>query len=249
MNNSVGNIVDNGYVSIPKYLIIKINTRIKNARKVTYVPKMTDRKTTYQRVLFDPLIELKKSAITGNPFLNPSLFQIAKDKSLQSQFFGQKKKNFKQAVNSGFIENNIQVTLDVLFKKNTPFYINNKTYKVHSYLWDKKWDLSEKRPRSVRRYGRNGRYSNYGSRYGNYGRNRPYNTRRRQYGGEYAGEYERNGYMRNGSYIYVNIYLELYPPEGTPNKKNMDCLSKYEKLKMEWASLTDTEYNMEGTLD
>jgi hypothetical protein len=243
--------INNDDAPIPSYLIIKVNTRIKNARKITYEPKMSDRKTSAQRVLFDPLIELKKSAITENPFFSPSLFELAKDKSLRSHLFGQKKKTLKEAVNSGYIENNVSVTLDTLFKKNAPFYVNNKAYKVHSYIWDKKWELAKRPYRSNYT-----RYNRYRPSYSSYNRpsyrssyrsyrpynrsyNRPYTRRRRQYGG-----------YGNNSYIYVNIYLELYPPEGTAaNGKNIDCMSKYERLKLEWASLMGTEYRMDGSLD
>lgn len=231
-------------VSIPKYLIIKVNTRIKKARQFTYQPKMTDRRTRAQYVLFDPLIELKDSAVTPQSFFSRSLFELAKDKSLRSQLFGQKKKDLKEAVNSGFIENNVDVTLSTLFNKKESFYVNNKTYKIYSYVWDKKWELAKQSYYRSRRYRprySTRRYNDYRpTRRYNYGRSRynPYSTRRQYYGGSDT---------PYGPYILVNIYLELYPADGT--KKDMGCLTKYEKLKMEYAALNGTEYRMDGTID
>jgi hypothetical protein len=256
-------------IAIPKYLVIKVNTRIKTARRFDFQPRMIDKNTRASYVLFDPLIELKNGSFKENPFFSQSLFDLAKDASLHKSIFGQKKKDLEGAVKSGFIENNVKVTLDTLFKRNTPFYVNNKTYKVNSYMWDKKYEIVKNRAPSYSRSYQspyNSRsYGPYRSAYNSrsYG---PYRSAYRPYQSPYSRSYNsrsayRPTYTRrrrryrggnvSGSYVYVNIFLELEPPEGTKTRKNMnmDCMAKYEKLKMDYAALTGTVYRMDGTLD
>jgi hypothetical protein len=96
------------------------------------------------------LIKLNKRVISGgkgeeSPFFNRQSFERLLDRCVQTELFGHKKYDMKQAVEKKLIEHNIETTLDSLFANNKNFYINNKVYKIADYIWDEEWTLNGNR--------------------------------------------------------------------------------------------------------
>jgi hypothetical protein len=147
--------------SIPNSLIIFIKTRIPNYHKFNYEPYMTVPSSKSQTVFFDPLVKYYSGPIQNLPSSN-SNNNISKD-LLYTQFFQsnefdsminrilsdfrymQKPRTLKQATEEKIIDNNIQITLDTLFKQNGLIYINKQPYAIVGKHWKKgSWQLDSK---------------------------------------------------------------------------------------------------------
>jgi len=131
---------------IPNTLTIFINTRIRNYSKIRYEPSMTIPKSKSKSVYFNPLIKLNSSIANRLPngvsknekftqFFNKNEFTSLIGRTLSST--SQKKLNLIEATESGYVDNNIRVTLDELFSRNNIFYIKDQPYTVYSYTWNK----------------------------------------------------------------------------------------------------------------
>jgi hypothetical protein len=138
----------------PNSLIIYIKTRIPNFYKSTYEPYMTVPKSKSHTVYLDPLIKYYERPINNIPKNAP------KD-TLYSQFFEatefdtminrilstymQKSYTLEEAYDKQLIDNNIQITLNTLFKNNNIFYINNKPYTIVGSNWNAAdWKIAKK---------------------------------------------------------------------------------------------------------
>jgi hypothetical protein len=134
-------------MSIPNTLTIYINTNIPGRKFIKYSPSMTI-KTMNKSVYFDPLIKLSNNIINKIPsqyvplqFFDKYLFKnlIYNSNNLQPNI------NIQQATNDGIIDNNIEITLNNLFKSNNIFYINNQPYTIYSCQWEKgNWKIDKK---------------------------------------------------------------------------------------------------------
>jgi hypothetical protein len=135
-------------MSIPNTLTIYINTNIPGRQFIKYSPSMTIRQIKSTTIYFDPLIKLSQNIIDKTlpkekilQFFDINLF---KSLILRSETF-EPTKNIVEATDEGIIDNNIQVTLNNLFKSNNIFYINNQPYTIFANNWEKgNWKIDKK---------------------------------------------------------------------------------------------------------
>ena len=131
-------------MSFPNTLTIFINTRIRGYPKIKYEPEMTVPKIKSDTVYFNPLIKLNKAVSLRIPpgypenekftqFFNKSDFNGLVGRNMSAGF--QKKLTIDEAAKYGIVDNNINVTLDILFKKNNRFYIKDTPYTIFSHEW------------------------------------------------------------------------------------------------------------------
>ena len=114
-------------MNIPNELKITINTSIPGFQVIKYKPYMTlPNDKTASFVHFNPLVKLNQSIINSIPkdlqvkeFFNKGLFQ-----SLINSHGLVKTRDLVEATNEGFVDNNIKITLDMLFPTNGLIYIN-----------------------------------------------------------------------------------------------------------------------------
>lgn len=134
-------------MSIPNTLTIYINTNIPGHKFIKYSPSMSISKTNSKNVYFDPLIKLSQNIINQTPssykilqFFNKYLFKtlLLHSDNLYPKF------NIEQATNEGIVDNNIELTLNNLFKPNNIFYINNQPFTIFSSDWEKgNWKIDK----------------------------------------------------------------------------------------------------------
>ena len=134
---------------VPNTLNVTLNTGVPGFQRIRYKPNMTipsiDKKAT--SIQFNPLIRLNPSVIEKVPpdirmkeFFNKELFQ-----SLLNSHGMYKEISLQQATKAGFVDNNIQVTLNTLFPKNGLIYINNQPYRIGLTNWKKgDWKIDKK---------------------------------------------------------------------------------------------------------
>lgn len=136
--------------TIPNELKITINTSIPGYQKITYKPYMTIKNINKQddTVFFNPLIKLKESTIAKVPenirikeFFNKGLFD-----SLINFHDSPPQKSLDTATKEGYIDNNIQVTLNTIFSENSVIYINKIPYVIADVQWTKgDWKIDTKK--------------------------------------------------------------------------------------------------------
>ena len=134
----------------PDQLNITINTSIPGYQKIIYKPSMSIKDTDEKTIRFNPLIKLNKSTIEKIPkeyktkqFFNKGLFQ-----SLLIHNGGTPAKSLLQATRSGYIDNNIKITLDSIFPVGSVIYIGKKPYAIGDTQWtngDWKIDMKQKK--------------------------------------------------------------------------------------------------------
>jgi len=141
-------------MSIPNTLTIFINTRIRGYPKIRYEPDMTVPNIKSDAVYFNPLIKLNKSVVLNVPtdyqnteqftqFFNKSDFNGLVGRNIVSR--SQQKLTLEEATKEGIVDNNIKVTLDVLFKKYNKFYIKGQPYSIYAHEWiNGDWQVDKK---------------------------------------------------------------------------------------------------------
>jgi hypothetical protein len=134
--------------TIPNELKIIINTNIPGYQNIEYKPYMTlPNDKVDNSIHFNPLVKLNSSIIKSIPesvqireFFNKGLFQ-----SLINAHGLVKEKNLSEATNEGYVDNNIQVTLETLFPSNSILYINKQPYVIGDVQWSKgDWKINKK---------------------------------------------------------------------------------------------------------
>jgi len=134
---------------IPNELKIIINTSIPGYKTIEYRPDMTIRSIGYNNSLnFDPLVKLEPSVVERvqknnkiKQFFDKDLF-----KSLIISSVKIKGLDLTGATQNGYIDNNIQVTLDTIFPTNSVIYIGNASYAIMDVLWTKgDWKIDTKK--------------------------------------------------------------------------------------------------------
>jgi len=124
--------------TIPNELKIKIRTSIPGSQEIKYNGGMTVKGVSKNsNVLFNPLMKLTQSLIDDVPeeirkkqFFDRGLFT-----SLEYYHGVQKAPNLQQAKQKGYINNNIQVTLDTLFPANSVLNVNGVPYVIVDVQW------------------------------------------------------------------------------------------------------------------
>ena len=134
---------------IPNQLNIIINTSVPGYQKIEYKPYMTipDISKDDKKIMFNPLVKLNKSYVDKVPenlrkkqFFNKGLFE-----SLLNFTNGTKVQSLLQATRSGFVDNNIKITLDSIFPENSVLHINKNPYVIADVQWSKgNWKIDTK---------------------------------------------------------------------------------------------------------
>ena len=137
-------------VIIPDQLNIIIRTSVPGYQKIEYKPSMTIKDSDEKGVKFNPLIKLNQSTIDKIPqeyrikqFFNKGLFQ-----SLLNYNGGTPAKSLLQATRNGYVDNNINVTLNSIFPVGSVIYIGKKPYAISDHQWTKgdwKIDIKQKK--------------------------------------------------------------------------------------------------------
>ena len=141
---------------IPNTLIIYLKTRIANYYKINFDPSMLVPKVNSHTVYIDPLVKYTKRAIRDLPndapkellltqFFLPNQFDSLINRILSSFFSMQSRRTLEEAKSEGIIDENIELTLDTLFKRNNIFYINSRPYTIVGNQWNKgDWEIDTK---------------------------------------------------------------------------------------------------------
>jgi len=141
---------------IPNSLIIYIKTRIPNFYKLNYEPFMTVPKNKSHTVYFDPLVKYYETPIKNIPrvapkdtlytqFFEASEFDSMINRILSDFRYMQKPRTLQESVEQHVIENNINITLQNLFKPNGLFYINGNPYTIIGSKWNSSdWQIDKK---------------------------------------------------------------------------------------------------------
>ena len=126
-------------LTVPDKLNITLRTSIPGKQVLTYTPAMTltDAGTDDSSVKFNPLIKLTRQAIDSKPeyyrirqFFNTSLFQ-----SLMNSIDQKPLGNLTEAIQKGYVDNNIQMTLGTLFSLGSVINIGGNVYTIADYQW------------------------------------------------------------------------------------------------------------------
>jgi hypothetical protein len=134
----------------PDQLNIIIRTSVPGFQRIEYKPSMTIKDSDEKGVKFNPLIKLHQSTINKIPqeyrikqFFNKGLFQ-----SLLNYNGGTPAKNLFQATRNGYVDNNINVTLNSIFPTGSVIYIGKNPYVIADHQWttgDWKIDVKQKK--------------------------------------------------------------------------------------------------------
>ena len=154
--DNIKNNTDITKIKVPNTLIIYIKTRVPNHLKIKYEPYMTVPTSRSHVVYFDPLVKYRWRAIKDIPygvpkdnlftqFFEPNQFDTMINRTLSNLFYAQKPINLLEAKDKGIITNNINLTLQTLFKTNNLFYINKKPFTIVGAKYNKSdWSLDKK---------------------------------------------------------------------------------------------------------
>jgi hypothetical protein len=137
-------------ITIPNSLTILIKTRIPNYNKIVYNPSMTVNTSKSHIVYFDPLVKYNQRIINNilsyaqpkalyTQFFEANEFDSLIYRTLSSFFNMQSKIDLEEATKNGIVNNNINLTIETLFKPNNLFYIKNVPYTIV----DKHWNFGE----------------------------------------------------------------------------------------------------------
>lgn len=255
-------------MSIPTTLTIYINTSIPGSQFIKYNPTMTIPNVDSKNVYFNPLVKLSQSIIDKTPkqdmisqFFEKGLFKTL---IIRSEQFT-KPRSLKQAVEKGFVDNNIEVTLKNLFKPNSIFYIDNKPYTIYSFEWEKgNWKIDTKITEVPTTY-----KGQYGISTMNYraimeeqlrtAKQELYSLPTNLIQGPAVKEPPNTPAVplanppmistkptSNLSY-YIDITLILYPGEGIPlsERPGIGCRNTKHKLNKAWAELLGKTYSLQ----
>jgi hypothetical protein len=134
---------------IPNELKITFNTSVPGFQNIRYTPNMTlpelDKKDN--TLFFNPLVKYQESVIRKLPkdiqlkqFFSKGLFQ-----SLLNSHGLQKSQTLFQATRNGNIDNNIRVTLDILFPVNSVITLGKQKYVIGDVQWTRgDWKIDKK---------------------------------------------------------------------------------------------------------
>ena len=124
-------------IKFPDQLTIIIRTSIPGFQEIEYKPSMTIKGSSEKDVKFNPLIQLNQYVINNIPeeyrikqFFNKGLFQ-----SLLNYTGATPAKDLLQATRYGYVDNNINVTLNSIFPVGSVIYIDNKEYVIADHQW------------------------------------------------------------------------------------------------------------------
>jgi hypothetical protein len=132
---------------IPNELSIIINTSVPGFQIINYKPIYSFPKIkTDNKIYFDPLVKLQQKIIDEVPkeirseqFCLKGYFQ-----SLLNYHGIRKNMTLQQATEEGFVDDNIETTLENLFPAGGHFYVGGQTYSIVDALWIKgSWKIDK----------------------------------------------------------------------------------------------------------
>ena len=139
---------DNSY--LPKRMNIIFYTKTNQFGRKIYTPQMSIPTTSSSYVNFNPLVKINKDTFfrennikpNDTTALNSKVIDIFLNKQKFDELLNKividsnkKELTIQQSCNDKVIDNNIKVTLDVLFKPGNVLEIDKKPYTVNSYTW------------------------------------------------------------------------------------------------------------------
>jgi hypothetical protein len=145
---------------IPDALMITVKTQIANFTNIQFKPSMLVPDSRSSKVFFNPLVkyhagpmenvgattkETREKDVLAQ-FFESNKFDSAMNR-VKSSMVGQQTpiSSIQEASKKDYISNNIQVTLDMLFKKDALFYINKRPYTILHTSYDKNsWHIGTK---------------------------------------------------------------------------------------------------------
>lgn len=142
--------------AIPNELTININTSIPGFQKIKFKPSMLmkDISKDDSTVKFDPLIKYNQSEINEIPenlrtkeFFNKGLFYSLVNHLNQKQNkIPATKEGIKEATRKGYIDNNVRITLNNIFKEGSVINIGGQSYVIADVQWTSgNWKISTKK--------------------------------------------------------------------------------------------------------
>ena len=134
---------------IPNSLSITIHTDIPGYQNINFKPSMIDPHIgdSSKVVWFNPLVKLDTNVIDKVPkkMRITEFFKKDNFRSLINYHGMQKKKTLEEATQSGFVDNNISVMLNLLFPTKGIIYINKEPYTIANFNWTKgDWKIDNK---------------------------------------------------------------------------------------------------------
>ena len=133
----------------PDTLEIVLKTSIPGHQTVRYKPAMRDPANTSKTVYFTTKVRLDKNAMSNVASTEPILANMFADKgkfeSLVQSHGSYKELTLKQSVETGIIDNNIQVTLKSLLPEDKTIQIDGQSYVIVDMQWRKgDWEMALK---------------------------------------------------------------------------------------------------------
>jgi hypothetical protein len=133
----------------PDTLEIVLKTSIPGHQTVRYKPAMRDPENTSKTVYFTTKVRLDKNTMSNVSSTEPILANMFTNKgqfdSLVQSHGSYKELTLKQSVETGIIDNNIQVTLKSLFPEDKTIQIDGQSYVIVDMQWRKgDWEMALK---------------------------------------------------------------------------------------------------------
>ena len=100
-----------------------------------------------RNVLFNPLYKLDSKNIgdVSEKSTKSKFYDISSFNSMLSLFIKTRVNSLKDAVNKGYIDNNIKITLDVIFSDKSVIYIGGNPYTIMDHQWTLgNWNIDKK---------------------------------------------------------------------------------------------------------
>ena len=214
-------------------LHIYVTTKNPNFYKLTYKPNMSILSSTSRTIYFNPLVKYSEAVINNVPkdTLLRQFMNMFEFNSMINRIQSESKQVTLTEPNEYIIENNIQITLNTLFKPNNLFYIDNKPYTIVSLkLNPSDWNLNKQLTSSPNQY-INPRYNPNSY----YNPNPYYNPNSYYNPNPY---YNLNPYSRNNDnlFFYVTVDLELVSgiTANLLQKSVVNCQNRFETIKDAW---------------
>ena len=133
--------------TIPDELKIHLHTNVPGFQTIYYQPHMTIPSEKKKSVRFNPLVKLNQNVVDKQPkqIKIKEFFDLGLFTSLINNHGFHKIVTLDEATESGYIENNIEVTLKTIFPQRGLIYINNEVYSIADMAYTMKdWRVTVK---------------------------------------------------------------------------------------------------------
>lgn len=213
---------------IPNSIKIQIKTPVENMGTIIYRPSMTLPDTQSTTVYINPLIPLNNKIIEQkkdsdeifSQFFSKNEFDSLINRILTKKM--EKKLTYEEAKKKGIIEDNIELTLNTLFKENNSFFYGSKEYLIYDY----DWSPSQLKVMKSEYKEKENRENKYKSKY----------------------NYKKDKKVKNYYYYYfIKIYLVIIEKGNWDKipfieKYKLNCIDRKEKIRSAYADLFHLNY-------